>query len=115
MVRDRRVELEKKGQMTADQSAKLAQMLVPVAVDHRKFWKALAARFTGWGNAEGFAADLTSVGKAALEAAFPEGGKGPEFEGKNKMLNVTIGRKLPREEYEREKERLKELRDKKRQ
>lgn len=114
MVRDRRVELEGKGQLTADQLAKLAQMVIQIAAEHRHFWKALATRFTGQGEAEGVAGDLTSVGKAALESAFPEG-SGLSFEGKSKMLHVALGRKLPKEERERERQKEKEMRKERRE
>merc|ERR1719362_662100 len=87
LVRQRRGELEGKGQLNADQLGKLAQMLAPVDPHHQVFWKALALRFVGQGEAEGVADALTHSGKVALQNAFPSGA-GPEFEGKADMIDA---------------------------
>merc|ERR1712039_750329 len=65
LVHNRRKDLEAKGQLTADQLAKLAQTVAPKAPDHTSFWKALATRFVGQGEAEGVAEDLSALGKAS--------------------------------------------------
>jgi len=93
LVFQRRAEQEAKGQPTADQLAKVAQMLAPVTPNHKDFWKALAFRFIGEGDMEGIAGSLTSAGRAAIDAAFPKGGEGPIFEGKKRMLAAVSGKR----------------------
>jgi len=80
LVVDRRRELETKGQLTADQVAKLAQILAPVLSDSRSFWEALGDRLADCPRS------LTSAGHASVAAAFPPGGGGPDFEGRRRML-----------------------------
>jgi len=80
MVRDKRKDLESKGQLDPDKLAKLAQTIAKGGcVDHKLFWIALARRIVGEGEADPITEDLTSVGKAAFEAVFPDGSGGPEF------------------------------------
>merc|ERR1712216_905647 len=80
MVKDKRHDLEKKGQLQIDQLAKLAQIVAKGgAQEHKGFWVALAKRIVGEGEAEAITTDLSSVGRAAFEAAFPGGSGGPDF------------------------------------
>lgn len=105
MVKQRRKDLEAKGQLNADQFAKLANTLAPYAAKHQEFWQALTKRFAGHDLSEGIAGDLTPSGKAAMEGCFP-GGSGPEFEGKSSLLSALLGKKRKKkEEEEREKDR----------
>jgi len=69
------------GMPGADQLARLAQLLAPVAPDSKDFWAALGQRLVE------VKSQLTTVGQDALEAAFP-GGEGPEFEGKTDLLKA---------------------------
>jgi len=108
MVKDRRVGLEAKGQVSADQIAKLAQTLAPKAPDNTSFWQALAGRFVGGEFAEGIAGSLTAAGKASIEAAFPQG-EGPEFAGKAAMLKaVKDGGTKKEKPKEKEKEKARD-------
>merc|ERR1712150_443083 len=93
----RRSELEAKGQLTADQLAKLAQMLGLAMPTHNTFWAALGRRIRDSVD------DLTDVGQASLEAAFPNGA-GPEFDGKSKLLKAVVEAGKERDR-EREQER----------
>lgn len=99
MVKQRRKDLEAKGQLSADQLAKLANTLAPHAAKHQEFWQALTKRFAGHDLSEGIAGDLTPAGKAAMEGCFP-GGSGPEFEGKSSLLSALLGKKRKKKEEE---------------
>lgn len=78
-VIDRRRELEAKGQLSADQLAKLAQTLAPTLPGSSAFWEAFGERMAE------LPKSLTMAGHASLDAAFP-GGRGPDFDGKSRML-----------------------------
>jgi len=99
MVKQRRKDLEAKGQLNADQLAKLANTLAPHAAKHQEFWQALTKRFAGHDLSEGIAGDLTPAGKAAIEGCFP-GGSGPEFEGKDLLLSALLGKKRRKKDEE---------------
>eukprot|EP00927_Polykrikos_kofoidii_P059603 TRINITY_DN54749_c0_g1_i1.p1 TRINITY_DN54749_c0_g1~~TRINITY_DN54749_c0_g1_i1.p1 ORF type:complete len:945 (-),score=192.98 TRINITY_DN54749_c0_g1_i1:99-2849(-) len=70
------------GQFGADQLAKLLQTLAPIVRFHHTY-EVVAKRLSGQASS-----DLTSVGRASLEAAFPDGG-GPDFSGKSSMLRAA--------------------------
>merc|ERR1712070_1354251 len=59
-----------KGQLTADQFAKLAQAVAPVAPTHSGFWDAVGSQLASKSDS------LTDAGWASVDAAFP-GGEGP--------------------------------------
>eukprot|EP00931_Biecheleriopsis_adriatica_P007380 TRINITY_DN108670_c0_g1_i1.p1 TRINITY_DN108670_c0_g1~~TRINITY_DN108670_c0_g1_i1.p1 ORF type:complete len:981 (-),score=222.15 TRINITY_DN108670_c0_g1_i1:17-2959(-) len=82
LVIDKRRELEAKGQLTADQVAKLAQIFAPAVRREKFFWEALGSRM------QELPKSLSAAGFASMETAFPSGG-GPEFEGKRRMLRAV--------------------------
>lgn len=90
MVSQRRADLEAKGQLSADQLAKLAQVLAPSMPDHKAFWEALGRRVSDMPSA------LSAAGMAALDAAFPNGA-GPSFPAKERMLRMVRQEKKERE------------------
>lgn len=89
-VVDRRRELEAKGQLSADQVAKLAQSLASTVSDYSRFWEALGKRLAEMPKS------LTAAGHASLDAAFP-GGRGPEFDSKSKMLRAVDAARTAKE------------------
>merc|ERR1711879_521617 len=95
-----------KGQLSADQLAKFAQLLAPVAPKHPSFWIAFANRIRGKDYPDGLVGDLTETGKAVIEATFGDGA-GPEFDEKDAFMKAVRGEKD--EEKEPEKEPEKEL------
>merc|ERR1711920_146794 len=103
-VRQRRLELEEKGQLTADQIARLSQMLEVEVRLPQTYWNAVAERYVGQGNGEGIASTLGEAGQDALADIFPMTGTtygGPEFSGKWEMMRVVLGdrkRKRPEED-----------------
>uniref|UniRef100_A0A7S2AZ65 Uncharacterized protein n=1 Tax=Alexandrium andersonii TaxID=327968 RepID=A0A7S2AZ65_9DINO len=70
-----------KVQLSADQLAKLAQVVAPVAPAHAAFWTKLGGQLVAQKGS------LTDAGKASVEAAFPGGG-GPAFADKEKLLQA---------------------------
>lgn len=85
---------EKAKQLSADQLAKLSQVLAPVVPAHEGLWKMAGPRLLEQKSS------LTDAGKASVVAAFS--GEAPNFEDKDKLLAAT----KPRErEREREKDR----------
>jgi len=85
---------EKAKQLSADQLAKLSQVLAPVVPAHEGLWKMAGPRLLEQKSS------LTDAGKASVVAAFS--GEAPTFEDKDKLLAAT----KPRErEREREKDR----------
>lgn len=82
MIVDRRRELEVQGQLSADNVAKLAQMLAPVVPSNHAFWEAFGRRM------EELPKSLTSAGHASMDTAFPDGA-GPKFDGKRSMLRLV--------------------------
>jgi len=71
-----------KVQLTADQLAKLAHVVAPVAPAHAAFWAKLGGLLLAQKGS------LTDAGKASVEAAFPDGG-GPAFADKGVLLQAV--------------------------
>eukprot|EP00746_Dinoflagellata_sp_MGD_P073377 gnl/MRDRNA2_/MRDRNA2_29779_c0_seq1.p1 gnl/MRDRNA2_/MRDRNA2_29779_c0~~gnl/MRDRNA2_/MRDRNA2_29779_c0_seq1.p1 ORF type:complete len:487 (-),score=84.27 gnl/MRDRNA2_/MRDRNA2_29779_c0_seq1:40-1500(-) len=67
--------------LSADQLAKLAAVLAPVAASHTTFWETLGKQLS---EEQG---NLTAPGFASLETAFGNGG-GPDFADKKAILSV---------------------------
>ncbi|CAK9034845.1 Hypothetical protein SCF082_LOCUS21027 [Durusdinium trenchii] len=82
-------------QLSADQLAKLSQVLAPVVPTHEGLWKVAGARLLEQ------KASLADAGKASVLAAFS--GEAPTFEDKEKLLAAVKPR-----EREREKDRDKD-------
>lgn len=74
--------------LPADEVADLARLLVLVAPEHVAVFEAIGARLVKDAGA------LTDSGRAALAAAFPEGG-GPAFPGKDALLCAIAGAAPP--------------------
>merc|ERR1712151_163602 len=94
LVVDRRRELETKGQLTADQLAKLAQTLSSTSCSSA-FWEALGERIAE------VPRSLTTAGHASLDVAFPSG-RGPDFHGKRRMLRKVAAALEAKERCERD-------------
>mmetsp|Transcript_33768 Transcript_33768/g.70398 ORF Transcript_33768/g.70398 Transcript_33768/m.70398 type:complete len:247 (+) Transcript_33768:1-741(+) len=69
-------------QLSADQVAKLAQVLAPVMPTNEALWKAVGSRLLDQKSS------LSDAGKASVLAAFPET-EGPTFEDKEKLLQAV--------------------------
>merc|ERR1712060_990609 len=82
-------------QLSADQAAKLAQLLAPVAPAKDSLWKVLGARLVEERSS------LTDAGKASVQAAFPEG-DGPAFDDKDRLLEAL---KPPKKRDDRDRDR----------
>eukprot|EP00928_Gymnodinium_smaydae_P069958 TRINITY_DN538_c1_g1_i1.p1 TRINITY_DN538_c1_g1~~TRINITY_DN538_c1_g1_i1.p1 ORF type:complete len:1196 (+),score=313.45 TRINITY_DN538_c1_g1_i1:116-3703(+) len=100
----RREEMEAKGQLSADQLAKLATMLAEGASGHTSFWRAFGRRMVGTEEAEGLAFTLSATGRQSMEAIWAGGG-GPELDDRIGFLRAVRGEKPKDREKEKEKER----------
>ncbi|OLP97982.1 hypothetical protein AK812_SmicGene19610 [Symbiodinium microadriaticum] len=69
-------------QLSADQVAKLAQVLAPVMPTNEALWKAVGSRLLDQKSS------LSDAGKASVLAAFPET-EGPTFDDKEKLLQAV--------------------------
>merc|ERR1711920_595187 len=95
-ARATRGELEKKGQCSADQLAKLTQALAAKVPTHEKLWKAVADRFNGQGGTEGLVSTITTAGRACMESVLTAS-DGPVFVGKDTLLRILENGSTPTE------------------